>query len=544
MKFISLFSSLLCASTALAKNILIRREPVHGPRGAPIVEKHVAGEAFKNPELQERAQSHFLNEKSKAFAVDGTKIPEVDYDVGESYAGLLPISNHANETRKLFFWFFPAAQNEVPEEVTIWLNGGPGCSSLLGFLTENGPFSWKDGTSAPVQNVYSWHNLTNMLWIEQPVGTGYAQGEPNINDEVELADQFLGFYKNFVDLFELYNWKTYLTGESYAGLYVPYIADAMLSAKDKKYFNIAGISMNNPLIGDSTIQEQIVQLPFFRFWEKLLFLNDTFMEETEKLNKDCGYTDYYEKYFRFPPPYGPFPELPQPSALNNYSCNLYYNLKSAASTVNGCFNVYHITDMCPYLKSELGTDFQGGLAQRGSEIYFNRTDVKLALHADPNTDWVQCSVKEVFPNGDKSLPPQKSGVLQRVVEALNNTIIGSGDLDMILPTNGTLFALQNMTWNGAQGFSRYPSNSLFIPLYYETTTASVGGDYQQGYWNEERGITFYSARIAGHELPGYAPTVGFRMLQVLLGRIKSFDSLDQFPYPQYGAAASSPSLGA
>ena len=422
------------------------------------------------------------------------------------------------------------------------LNGGPGCSSLTGLLTENGPFSWQDGTTAPVQNVYSWHNLTNMLWIEQPVGVGYTQGTPNISNEIELAEQFLGFYKNFVDLFELYNWKTYLTGESYAGHYIPYIAEAMLSAKDNKYFNLAGISINDPLFGDETIQQQIVMLPYVRFWEKLLFFNNTFMAEMEKLNKDCGYTDYYDKYFRFPPPPGPFPELTNPYSTPNYTCDIFDPLIDAQSFINGCFNIYHITDMCPYLNSELGPEFTGGLAQRGSEVYFNRTDVKLALHADPNTNWAQCSNTAVFLNGDKSLPPQKSGVLQRVIEALNNTIIGSGDLDMILPTNGTLFVLQNMTWNGAQGFSKYPSNPLFVPPYLESSVASVAGDLQQGFWNEERGITFYSARIAGHELPGYTPAVGFRMLQVLLGQIKNFDSLEKFPVVQYGgSAASSPS---
>lgn len=55
-----------------------------------------------------------------AFAVDGTKIPLMNFDVGESYAGLLPISDSPDETRKLFFWFFPIAQKEVPKEITIW----------------------------------------------------------------------------------------------------------------------------------------------------------------------------------------------------------------------------------------------------------------------------------------------------------------------------------------------------------------------------------------------------------------------------------------
>ena len=55
-----------------------------------------------------------------AFAVNGTGIPEVDFDVGESYAGLLPISDDPKETRKLFFWFFPAALDKRPEEIVIW----------------------------------------------------------------------------------------------------------------------------------------------------------------------------------------------------------------------------------------------------------------------------------------------------------------------------------------------------------------------------------------------------------------------------------------
>lgn len=72
------------------------------------------------------------------FVVNGTALPDVDFDVGESYAGLLPISGAANETRELFFWFFPSTNVNATEEIAIWFNGGPGCSSLSGLLTENG----------------------------------------------------------------------------------------------------------------------------------------------------------------------------------------------------------------------------------------------------------------------------------------------------------------------------------------------------------------------------------------------------------------------
>jgi carboxypeptidase D len=87
----------------------------------------------------EKRQSRFLNNNTQQFVVNGTGIPDVDFDIGESYAGLLPISQAANETRKLFFWFFPTTNPDAGEEVVIWFNGGPGCSSLSGLLTENGP---------------------------------------------------------------------------------------------------------------------------------------------------------------------------------------------------------------------------------------------------------------------------------------------------------------------------------------------------------------------------------------------------------------------
>ena len=64
-------------------------------------------------------------------------------------------------------------------------------------------------------NEYSWTNLSSMLFIEQPVGTGYSQGTPDIKNEDDLAAQFVGFLQQFLEVFgELKGKKTYLTGES------------------------------------------------------------------------------------------------------------------------------------------------------------------------------------------------------------------------------------------------------------------------------------------------------------------------------------------
>lgn len=94
------------------------------------------------------------------------------------------------------------------------------------------------------------------MWVEQPVGVGFSQGVPNITNEVELGQEFIGFYKSFVDAFQVKNYKVYLTGESYGGYYVPYIADAFIKAKDPVYYNIQGVAINDPILGDGTLQEQ------------------------------------------------------------------------------------------------------------------------------------------------------------------------------------------------------------------------------------------------------------------------------------------------
>ena len=101
------------------------------------------------------------------------------------------------------------------DDLIFWTNGGPGCSSLEGLLEENGPFSWGIGTAKPVVNQYSWTNLSSLLYVEQPVGTGFSQGIPDAKDENDVAEQLVGFFQQFLSVFsELENKNFYLTGES------------------------------------------------------------------------------------------------------------------------------------------------------------------------------------------------------------------------------------------------------------------------------------------------------------------------------------------
>lgn len=114
----------------------------------------------------------------------------------EMYSGLMPINMDLPDERALFFVFQPRVGAPV-DEITIWMNGGPGCSSLEGFFQENGLIQWTWGQYAPQINPYSWVNLTNMLWVEQPVGTGFSIGKRNTTNEEDLSDDFVKFFKNF-----------------------------------------------------------------------------------------------------------------------------------------------------------------------------------------------------------------------------------------------------------------------------------------------------------------------------------------------------------
>ena len=114
----------------------------------------------------------------------------------EMYSGLIPI-HEGEPDRALFFVFQPRVGGPPVDEITIWMNGGPGCSSLEGFLQETGLIRWTWGQYTPTINPYSWVNLTNMLWVEQPVGTGFSIGKANATNEEDVSSDFIKFFKNF-----------------------------------------------------------------------------------------------------------------------------------------------------------------------------------------------------------------------------------------------------------------------------------------------------------------------------------------------------------
>jgi carboxypeptidase D len=71
--------------------------------------------------------------------------------------------------------------------------------------------------------------------------------------EEETAAEFVNFFKNFQQTFGIKNYKIYVTGESYAGRFVPYISAAMLDQNDTAYYDLSGALIYDPCIGETPV---------------------------------------------------------------------------------------------------------------------------------------------------------------------------------------------------------------------------------------------------------------------------------------------------
>lgn len=157
----------------------------------------------------------------------------------------------------------------------------------------------------------------------------------------------------------------------------------------------------------------------------------------------------------------------------------------------------------------------------------------------PPTNYAICGDDTLGLENDMSIP-SALGPLPTVIERTNNVIIGHGDLDFLLFANGSLATIQNMTWNGMQGFQSAPNTSFVVPtnpglasveeavLYQgsipEKPVGIVSGAGVMGTTHTERGLTFVTVSLSGHEIPQYVPAAAYRQLEFLLGRTPSLSS--------------------
>ena len=147
----------------------------------------------------------------------------------------------------MFYWLFYSRDSRATDPLTIWLSGGPGCASEMSVLYENGPFLLQDDSTL-AKNPYSWNNNANLLYLDQPVGTGFS-GVASDSDyrrtEAGVAQDFVYFLQKFLELNPEFKGRDlYITGESYGGHYVPAVS-AHLRKQGSVDLNLKAVAIGN-----------------------------------------------------------------------------------------------------------------------------------------------------------------------------------------------------------------------------------------------------------------------------------------------------------
>ncbi|KAK6626522.1 hypothetical protein RUM44_008995 [Polyplax serrata] len=189
----------------------------------------------------------------------------------ESYAGFATVNKKCNSN--MYFWFFPAPKTSIKEvPVSVWLQGGPGATSLYGLFMENGPFQLSPTYKLGARK-YAWTSISSFLYIDNPVGTGYSFTDGCYSKtEEEVGHNLLVAVKQILKMFpEIRKNPFYVTGESYAGKYVPALAYAIHkdSSPEEEKINLRGIAIGNGLV------DPLNQLHYSDYLYQLGMLDDS-----------------------------------------------------------------------------------------------------------------------------------------------------------------------------------------------------------------------------------------------------------------------------
>eukprot|EP01083_Nonionella_stella_P220895 789827_1 len=133
---------------------------------------------------------HNGNEKTTSLAANEPGLCDTTV---KSYAGYFS----AGGNKEYFYWFFESRNNPLSSPLIMWLTGGPGCSSTLAMLAENGPCHVNTHASDTYLSNTSWTTNANVVWVDQPPGTGFSTGKKDLNED-EIAADMYAFLQNFM----------------------------------------------------------------------------------------------------------------------------------------------------------------------------------------------------------------------------------------------------------------------------------------------------------------------------------------------------------
>lgn len=410
----------------------------------------------------------------KVYQRDDVKIMVSDpqalnVDSVKQYSGYFEAGSQGSH---FFFWFFESRNKPETDPVILWLNGGPGCSSLEGLFFENGP-SMIDSSLELRRNTFSWNRNANVIYLDQPIGTGfsYSEGdEDQVSSTVESSKQTLEFLDHFFQAFPEYSHqKFHIAGESYAGHYIPVLAYDILRAPSKS-FNLSSVLIGNGLT------DPLTQYNYYK-------------------PMACGAGGFH-------------------SVLSPHECTVMeLALPVCQSTIDRCYSdpdnrescqfamqICQVSEMMPYQSTGLNLydvrrpcDPESELCYSdlaSVEKFLNQQHVKQEIGANTAITYKNCNEKinaAFGDNGDWMQPYHLK--LGTVLNAGLPVLIYAGDKDFICNWLGNEAWTKNLAWAGQNQFN------TVMPRPWNTPKGPAGEITNYGHFS------FLRIYDAGHMVP-------------------------------------------
>ncbi|KAJ3217562.1 hypothetical protein HDU67_007634 [Dinochytrium kinnereticum] len=385
------------------------------------------------------------------------------------------------DDKHFFFWFFESRSAPATDPLVLWLNGGPGCSSLTGLFMELGPCRVNEGGNGTTNNEYSWNSKANIIFLDQPtdVGFSYSDSGEGVASTTDAARDVYSFLQLFLAAYPKYlAAEFHVTGESYAGHYIPAIAAAILDG-------------NND-VGSPDLDESIQKI------------------NLASLAIGNGMTDpavQYEYYSKFAcgNSYGPVLDQAECDGMasrypfcrnlidacykyeGTFSCvpgGIYCNNAMIGPFQKTGLNIYDIRRKCDPSNSlcySILSDI---------ESYLNRPDVQLVLGVDRSYTGCNMQVNQKFFMAGDWMRPYVNlipGILEEGVKIL----IYAGDSDYICNWMGNQAWTLALEWEGKEGFNEAPEINW---------TSKITGR-KAGVFRSFNNLAFLRIFEAGHMVP-------------------------------------------
>ena len=378
------------------------------------------------------------------------------------FAGYISLEH---DNSHLFYWLFESKNNPSKDPLVIWLQGGPGGSSLVALFLENGPYK-TDKNGNLEKNPFSWHTNANLMFVDQPAGTGFSYTENYERTDEDIANDFHLFLSKFFDRYPQYKENDlYIFGESFAGKYIPSIANNIVKDPTRP-FKLRGIG-----IGDGWTDPYVQTKSFAKFAYANGLIDLNMKRELDHQTFLCGDSMQRGKW-----------------AEATEVCNKCLNdiLEAAGNP-----NVYDIRTF-----KEYNLD--------GPAKFLNRKKVRAQLHAYDHK-WQATSGKVA----EALVADMMKPVLHDMTAILNNNIrvlIYNGQFDMICNLIGVEEMYRDLEWKGREKY-------LSAPRHIWHVEGEVAGWYK-----EADNLTQMVVVASGHLTPMDAPKQTLDMLNKFISQ--------------------------